>query len=148
MLITVPVTVSANRTSSSSVSALNHQLCRCCDNHVLCLQEALLGCPQDVSLTASWPEPRVRRLRCPQSMQNNQSADSEEGVCSSTQTQISPSNRHPRIVGFLLGFSLASSFAAYHLLEEYKQASAALQASVLELQASTEKARSAESAMG
>ena len=46
-----------------------------------------------------------------------------------------------RIVGFLLGFSLASSFAAYHLLEEYKQASAALQASVLELQASTEKVR-------
>ncbi|KAI5123461.1 hypothetical protein M0805_008831 [Coniferiporia weirii] len=43
------------------------------------------------------------------------------------------------IVGFLLGFSLASSFAAYHLLEEYKQASAALQASVLELQTSTEK---------
>ncbi|EJC98841.1 uncharacterized protein FOMMEDRAFT_128504 [Fomitiporia mediterranea MF3/22] len=43
------------------------------------------------------------------------------------------------IVGFLLGFSIASSFAAYHLLEEYKQASAALQASVLELQASTEK---------
>ncbi|KAH8108672.1 hypothetical protein DFH11DRAFT_1066257 [Phellopilus nigrolimitatus] len=43
------------------------------------------------------------------------------------------------IVGFLFGFSLASSFAAYHLLEEYKQASAALQASVLELQTSTEK---------
>ncbi|PAV17337.1 hypothetical protein PNOK_0740100 [Pyrrhoderma noxium] len=43
------------------------------------------------------------------------------------------------IVGFLLGFSLASSFAAYHLLEEYKQASSALQTSVLELQASTEK---------
>lgn len=81
-------------------------------------------------------------------MQNNQSADSEEGACSSTQTQISPSNGYPRIVGFLLGFSLASSFAAYHLLEEYKQASAALQASVLELQASTEKARPAESAMG
>ncbi|KZP33574.1 hypothetical protein FIBSPDRAFT_847490 [Athelia psychrophila] len=43
------------------------------------------------------------------------------------------------IVGFLFGFSLASSFAAYHLLEEYKQASAALQASVEELQISTEK---------
>ncbi|KAL5524669.1 hypothetical protein ACEPAF_9814 [Sanghuangporus sanghuang] len=43
------------------------------------------------------------------------------------------------IVGFLLGFSLASSFAAYHLLEEYKLASAQLQASVMELQASTEK---------
>ena len=50
------------------------------------------------------------------------------------------SNLSFRIVGFLLGFSLASSFAAYHLLEEYKQASAALQTSVLELQASTEKA--------
>jgi hypothetical protein len=45
----------------------------------------------------------------------------------------------PRIVGFLFGFSLASSFAAYHLLDEYKQASAALQASVEELQLSTEK---------
>ena len=44
-----------------------------------------------------------------------------------------------RIVGFLFGFSLASSFAAYHLLEEYKIASAALQASVEELQASTQK---------
>lgn len=44
-----------------------------------------------------------------------------------------------RIVGFLFGFSLASSYAAYHLLEEYKQASAALQASVEELKISTEK---------
>ncbi|KAF9468582.1 hypothetical protein BDZ94DRAFT_678144 [Collybia nuda] len=43
------------------------------------------------------------------------------------------------IVGFLFGFSLASSFAAYHLLEEYQQASAALQASVETLQMSTEK---------
>ncbi|KAG2060542.1 hypothetical protein BDR06DRAFT_947879 [Suillus hirtellus] len=43
------------------------------------------------------------------------------------------------IIGFLFGFSLASAFAAYHLLDEYKLASAALQASVEELQASTEK---------
>ncbi|KDR82748.1 hypothetical protein GALMADRAFT_58361 [Galerina marginata CBS 339.88] len=43
------------------------------------------------------------------------------------------------IVGFLFGFSLASSFAAYHLLEEYQKASAALQASVEELKLSTEK---------
>lgn len=43
------------------------------------------------------------------------------------------------IVGFLFGFSLASSFAAYHLLDEYKQASAALQISVEELKLSTEK---------
>ncbi|CAL1712924.1 unnamed protein product [Somion occarium] len=43
------------------------------------------------------------------------------------------------IVGFLFGFSLASSYAAYHLLDEYKQASAALQASVDELQQSTQK---------
>jgi hypothetical protein len=43
------------------------------------------------------------------------------------------------IVGFLFGFSLASSFAAYQLLDEYKQASAALQASVEELQLTTEK---------
>ncbi|KAJ3717094.1 hypothetical protein EV361DRAFT_884283 [Lentinula raphanica] len=41
------------------------------------------------------------------------------------------------IVGFLFGFSLASSFAAYQLLDEYKQASAALQASVEELKLST-----------
>ncbi|KAI0050426.1 hypothetical protein FA95DRAFT_1463138, partial [Auriscalpium vulgare] len=43
------------------------------------------------------------------------------------------------VIGFLFGFSLASSFAAYRLLDEYKQASAALQASVEELQLSTEK---------
>ncbi|KAJ7601132.1 hypothetical protein C8J56DRAFT_1000075 [Mycena floridula] len=43
------------------------------------------------------------------------------------------------IFGFLFGFSLASSYAAYHLLEEYKLASAALQASVEELKISTEK---------
>ncbi len=46
-----------------------------------------------------------------------------------------------RIVGFLFGFSLASSFAAYHLLEEFKQASAALQVSVEKLQLSTEAVR-------
>ena len=45
------------------------------------------------------------------------------------------------MIGFLFGFSLASSFAAYRLLDEYKQASATLQASVEELQKSTEKAR-------
>ena len=43
------------------------------------------------------------------------------------------------IIGFLLGFSLASSFAAYHLLEEYQQASAALQTSIEQLKVSTEK---------
>ncbi|KAF8423716.1 hypothetical protein L210DRAFT_2135808 [Boletus edulis BED1] len=43
------------------------------------------------------------------------------------------------IIGFLFGFSLASAYAAYHLLDEYKTASAALQASVDELQASTAK---------
>ncbi|KAL0960686.1 hypothetical protein HGRIS_005714 [Hohenbuehelia grisea] len=42
------------------------------------------------------------------------------------------------IVGFLFGFSLASTFAAYQLLEEYQQASAALQSSVEELKLSTE----------
>jgi len=44
-----------------------------------------------------------------------------------------------RILGFLLGFSIASSFAAYHLLEEYHHASSTLQASVEELKTSTEK---------
>jgi hypothetical protein len=44
------------------------------------------------------------------------------------------------VIGFLFGFSLASSFAAYRLLDEYKLASATLQASVEELQQSTEKA--------
>ncbi|KAJ7366797.1 hypothetical protein DFH08DRAFT_835506 [Mycena albidolilacea] len=43
------------------------------------------------------------------------------------------------IVGFLAGFSLAASVAAYNLLDEYQLASAALQASVEELQLSTEK---------
>ncbi|KAH7340675.1 hypothetical protein B0J17DRAFT_652382 [Rhizoctonia solani] len=43
------------------------------------------------------------------------------------------------IFGFLLGFSLASAYASYHLLEEYQAASAQLQASVEELQASTRK---------
>jgi len=44
-----------------------------------------------------------------------------------------------RIFGFLLGFSLASSYAAYHLLDEYQKASATLQASVEELRLTTEK---------
>ena len=44
------------------------------------------------------------------------------------------------MVGFLLGFSLASSYAAFHLLDEYKQASTILQASVEELQATATKA--------
>jgi len=44
------------------------------------------------------------------------------------------------VVGFLLGFSLASSYAAYRLVDEYKQASTILQASVEELQATTIKA--------
>jgi len=43
------------------------------------------------------------------------------------------------VIGFLLGFSLASSYAAYRLVDEYKQASAILQASVEELQATTIK---------
>ncbi|KAI0087813.1 hypothetical protein BDY19DRAFT_892568 [Irpex rosettiformis] len=43
------------------------------------------------------------------------------------------------LTGFLFGFSLASSYAAYHLLDEYQKASAALQASVEELQQSTQK---------
>jgi hypothetical protein len=44
------------------------------------------------------------------------------------------------IIGFLLGFSLASTYAAYRLVDEYKQASAILQASVEELQATAVKA--------
>ncbi|KAF8208879.1 hypothetical protein K438DRAFT_1813053 [Mycena galopus ATCC 62051] len=43
------------------------------------------------------------------------------------------------LVGFLAGFSLAASIAAYNLLDEYQLASAALQASVEELKLSTEK---------
>ncbi|KAM6494218.1 hypothetical protein JOM56_010579 [Amanita muscaria] len=43
------------------------------------------------------------------------------------------------VIGFLFGFSVASSFAAYHLLDEYRLASAALQTSVEELRLSTEK---------
>ncbi|KAH9971934.1 hypothetical protein BGW80DRAFT_1151022, partial [Lactifluus volemus] len=58
---------------------------------------------------------------------------------------VAPSPRKPvggirgGVIGFLFGFSLASSFAAYRLLDEYKQASVTLQASVEELQQSTEK---------
>ncbi|KAH9969480.1 hypothetical protein BC827DRAFT_2281 [Russula dissimulans] len=58
---------------------------------------------------------------------------------------VAPSPRKPiggirgSLIGFLFGFSLASSFAAYRLLDEYKLASATLQASVEELQKSTEK---------
>ena len=44
-----------------------------------------------------------------------------------------------RIVGFLFGFSFAASLAAYNLLDEYKQTSAALLASVDELRMTTEK---------
>ncbi|KAI0030430.1 hypothetical protein K488DRAFT_54262 [Vararia minispora EC-137] len=43
------------------------------------------------------------------------------------------------VFGFLVGFSVASGFATFRLLDEYKQASAALQLSVEELQRSTEK---------
>ncbi|KAF7299080.1 hypothetical protein MIND_00856300 [Mycena indigotica] len=43
------------------------------------------------------------------------------------------------IVGFLAGFSLAASVAAYNLLDQYNTASAALQASVDELKQSTEQ---------
>ncbi|EJT98707.1 hypothetical protein DACRYDRAFT_101755 [Dacryopinax primogenitus] len=43
------------------------------------------------------------------------------------------------IFGFLLGFSLASGYASYQLLDEYKNASAQLQASVEELHRSTAK---------
>ncbi|KAI9456167.1 hypothetical protein F5148DRAFT_1224817 [Russula earlei] len=58
---------------------------------------------------------------------------------------IPPSPRKPiggirgSVIGFLFGFSLASSFAAYRLLDEYKVASTTLQASVEELQQSTER---------
>jgi hypothetical protein len=41
--------------------------------------------------------------------------------------------------GFLLGFSVASAFAAYHLLDEYKLASNTLQASIEELHATAQK---------
>ncbi|KAJ6619450.1 hypothetical protein B0H10DRAFT_1876810 [Mycena sp. CBHHK59/15] len=43
------------------------------------------------------------------------------------------------IVGFLFGFSIAASFAAYNLLDEYNQASVTLQASVEELKLRTEQ---------
>ncbi|KAF7314187.1 hypothetical protein MKEN_00890900 [Mycena kentingensis (nom. inval.)] len=43
------------------------------------------------------------------------------------------------ILGFLTGFSLAASLAAYNLLDQYNTASAALQASVDELKQSTDQ---------
>ena len=64
-------------------------------------------------------------------------------VCSIAAIEETHSQKCPppcSVIGFLFGFSLASSFAAYRLLDEYKQASAALQASVEELQRSTEQA--------
>jgi hypothetical protein len=59
---------------------------------------------------------------------------------SSIPTEATEGTFPRRVVGFLLGFSLASSYAAYLLVDEYKQASAILQASVEELQATTIKA--------
>ena len=44
-----------------------------------------------------------------------------------------------RIIGFLVGFAAAASYSATHLLQEYKQASEALQSAVDELQRNTEK---------
>ncbi|KAF8526143.1 hypothetical protein JB92DRAFT_2700902 [Gautieria morchelliformis] len=43
------------------------------------------------------------------------------------------------VFGFLLGFSVASAFASYHLLDEYKLASNTLQTSVEELQVNIQK---------
>jgi len=64
----------------------------------------------------------------------------EEGM-SNFQLNVLGKTQHcaDRIFGFLFGFSLASSYAAYHLLDEYQKASATLQASVEELRLTTEK---------
>ena len=59
---------------------------------------------------------------------------------SSTPTDATEGVFPRSVIGFLLGFSLASSYAAYRLVDEYKQASTILQASVEELQATTVKA--------
>lgn len=48
-------------------------------------------------------------------------------------------NYNISVFGFLLGFSVASAFAAYHLLDEYKLASSTLQTSIEELQLTTQK---------
>jgi hypothetical protein len=73
--------------------------------------------------------------------QESQSAEYAAGKPSTVPLRTLLLNIHVSVIGFLFGFSLASSFAAYRLLDEYKQASATLQASVEELQQSTEKAR-------
>src|SRR5258708_16969959 len=48
---------------------------------------------------------------------------------------------HTNVIGFLFGFLLAASFAAYRLLVEYKLASATVHAHVFGLQQSTHEAR-------
>ena len=72
-------------------------------------------------------EEATRRIQGRVSVHRLTPMDAAEGVFGSS------------IVGFLLGFSLASSYAAYRLVDDYKQASAILQASVEELQATTIK---------
>lgn len=42
-------------------------------------------------------------------------------------------------MGFLLGFSIASAYASYYLLDEYRLASNTLQASIEELQSGSQK---------
>ncbi|KAJ6508879.1 hypothetical protein C8R45DRAFT_969144 [Mycena sanguinolenta] len=79
--------------------------------------------------------PRSRFISTSRPCRNEQAADI--GV-PATQTKPIGAFRGG-IVGFLAGFSLAASIAAYNLLEEYQVASAALQASVEELKLSTEK---------
>lgn len=67
--------------------------------------------------------------------------DSGEGTKLICAWNMRESDASFSIVGFLFGFSLASSFAAYRLMEEYQQASAALQSSVDKLAESTERVR-------
>ncbi|KAJ7254396.1 hypothetical protein B0H12DRAFT_561979 [Mycena haematopus] len=85
---------------------------------------------------------RVSRPVCPRSrfISTSRPCKNEAADVGVPATQTKPIGAfRGGIVGFLAGFSLAASVAAYNLLDEYQMASAALQASVEELKLSTEK---------
>ncbi|KAJ7175798.1 hypothetical protein C8R46DRAFT_1079520, partial [Mycena filopes] len=81
--------------------------------------------------------PRSRFISTSRPCRDGQSAVVEVGVPATPKKPIGAFRGG--IVGFLAGFSLAASIAAYNLLDEYNLASVALQASVDELKLSTEK---------
>ncbi|KIJ11132.1 hypothetical protein PAXINDRAFT_171922 [Paxillus involutus ATCC 200175] len=90
-----------------------------------------------LALTQKLTRPSTRFLSTSRVLREEAAASPNLGTVSSPKKPVG--GFRGGIIGFLFGFSLASAFASYHLLDEYKGASAALQASVEELHASTEK---------